>query len=135
MLQLHGEETADYLRDIGRWSGLPLIKAFNVSQKEDFEATEAYAGAADYFLFDTKTEQHGGSGQKFDWEILGAYKGRTPFLLSGGISDADAQQIVRLDHKKLFAIDINSRFEEEPGLKDISRIEQFIKQIHTHEQN
>lgn len=129
-IQFHGSESLELIREVkSRLPRIKTIKAFNVAQVEDLDATFSYAGQVDYFLFDTKTEQHGGSGKKFDWAILQAYCGETPFFLSGGISLEDAEELRLLHHPKLFALDINSKFEMEPGLKDIQRIEKFIKQI------
>ena len=88
-----------------------------------------YIDVCDYFLFDTKTSQHGGSGLKFDWNILNEYMGDTPFFLSGGISAGDVEVIRRIFHPKLYALDLNSKFELEPGLKNITLLEQFINQL------
>lgn len=129
-VQFHGNESVEFVRKAKQaLKPIKTIKAFNVACAADFEATEAYSGEVDYFLFDTKTDQHGGSGLKFDWEILNAYQGETPFFLSGGISPEDVETIKTLKHPKLFAVDINSKFELEPGLKDISKIENFTKEI------
>ncbi len=72
---------------------------------------------------------HGGTGLKFDWQILEYYKGEKPFFLSGGICEHDAEAIKKINLPKLYAVDINSRFETEPGLKDIEKVRKFIKQI------
>jgi phosphoribosylanthranilate isomerase len=80
-------------------------------------------------LFDTKTPAHGGSGKKFNWEVLEAYQGETPFILSGGISPEDVEQIKNIKHPKFAGIDINSRFETAPGMKDVETIKNFIKQL------
>ena len=127
MIQLHGNESPDFCKALKE--KIPVIKAFSVGQKEDFEQCEKYEGACNYFLFDTKTPQHGGSGQKFDWQILDAYQGATPFLLSGGISEVDALALKKTRHPMLYGIDLNSRFEVEAGLKNISLVEKFIKEI------
>lgn len=129
-VQLHGNESPHDCELIKRpLPGLNVIKAFNVSSAADFEQTKRYEGIADYFLFDTKTPQHGGSGEKFDWNILNEYKGNTPFFLSGGISLEDGERIKKIQHPLLHGVDLNSRFETEPGLKDIKLLEQFIKQL------
>jgi phosphoribosylanthranilate isomerase len=129
-LQLHGNESPQDCKLIKpAQSDLKIIKAFNVSSPEDFQQTKAYEGICDYFLFDTKTPQHGGSGLKFDWEILNEYSGDTPFFLSGGISLEDAERIKEIQHPQLYAVDLNSKFETAPGLKDIELVEQFIKQL------
>ena len=83
----------------------------------------------DYFLFDTKGKIVGGNGEKFDWTVLTAYEGATPFLLSGGIGPDDVQKVKQFHHHKCIGIDLNSRFESAPGLKDIVQLQTFIKQI------
>ena len=109
--------------------GLKIIKAFNVNENFDFETTLPYEKVADYFLFDTKTPLHGGSGQKFDWRLLDKYTGHIPFLLSGGIGPDDAEEILKINHPKLTGIDVNSGFEDEPGVKNIEKLKNFIDQI------
>jgi phosphoribosylanthranilate isomerase len=126
LIQLHGNESPDFCK---RLPGLKIIKAFSIPEYSDFEQTKPYEGIADYFLFDTKTPQHGGSGQKFDWNILNEYKGDTPFFLSGGISLEDAERIKQIQQPKLYGIDLNSRFETKPGLKDIELLKQFINTL------
>ncbi len=127
MIQLHGNESPDFCKELKE--KVPVIKAFSVAKKEDFEQCEKYEGACSYFLFDTKTPQYGGSGQKFDWQILDAYQGATPFLLSGGISEEDTSALKEIRHSMLYGIDLNSRFEVKAGLKNISLVEKFIKKI------
>nr|WP_183308279.1 phosphoribosylanthranilate isomerase [Dysgonomonas hofstadii] len=127
IIQLHGNETPGFCKDLNRT--MPVIKAISVADAADLEKTKQYEGAVDYLLFDTKTSQHGGSGQKFDWNILHEYKGNTPFFLSGGISIDDAEKIRGINHPGLYAIDLNSKFEIRPGLKDIQLLEKFIKQL------
>lgn len=129
-LQLHGNESVQGCEMIKlAQPDLKIIKAFNVSAPEDFRQTKAYEGICDYFLFDTKTPQHGGSGLKFDWEILNEYKGDTPFFLSGGISLEDAGRIKEIKHPRLYAVDLNSKFETAPGQKDIELLNEFIIQL------
>ena len=103
-----------------------LVKAFNIATKEDLDATVAYAGLVDYFLFDTKGKGVGGSGEKFDWSVLEAYNGDTPFLLSGGIGPDDAARVKSFRHPRCIGIDLNSRFEIEPGIKDITKLKTFL---------
>lgn len=127
LIQLHGDESPDFCRELNK--SIPVIKAFSISGVVDIEQTKQYEGAANYFLFDTKTFQYGGSGKKFDWSILNEYKGNTPFILSGGISVDDVEAIKNIKHSLFFGIDLNSRFEIEPGLKDIELLKQFIIQL------
>jgi phosphoribosylanthranilate isomerase len=129
-LQLHGNESPQDCELIKlAQPDLKIIKAFNVSAPEDFQQTKAYENICGYFLFDTKTPQYGGSGLKFNWEILNEYSGGTPFFLSGGISLEDVERIKEIQHPQLYAIDLNSKFETAPGLKDTELVEQFIKQL------
>ena len=130
VVQLHGNESLEYCSNIkDKYPKLIIIKAFNVSESSDFIKMDQYADVCDYFLFDTKTSQHGGSGLKFDWNILDEYMGNTPFFLSGGISAEDVDAIRKISHPKLYALDLNSKFELEPGLKNITLLEQFINQL------
>ena len=127
-IQLHGKEnpkTCQILKN----QGLKLIKAFSMDEKFKFTSTEPYEGIVDYFLFDTKTKQHGGSGKKFNWEILENYKGETPFLLSGGIGPADVNEIKKLKHEQLEGLDLNSGFEDKPGLKNTEKLETFLREL------
>lgn len=128
-IQLHGKESPEYCLECRNLSNVEVIKAFNVTSTQDFEQTKPYEDICQYFLFDTKTAQHGGSGLKFDWNILREYKGNIPFFLSGGISPEDIEAIKKISHKKLYALDMNSKFELEPGLKNITLLEQFINQL------
>ena len=127
-VQLHGKENPKTC-GILKSQGLKIIKAFNLNEKFKFSETKAWEKVADFFLFDTKTNQPGGSGQKFDWNILTKYEGHTPFFLSGGIGPDDAQSIKEIKHPKLTGVDLNSGFEDEPGLKNIEKLKQFINDL------
>jgi phosphoribosylanthranilate isomerase len=127
-VQLHGKENPKTCQLLKR-QGLKIIKAFSVDENFDFEITLPYEKVANYFLFDTKTENHGGSGQKFNWSILDKYEGHIPFFLSGGIGPDDMDSILKINHPKLTGVDINSGFEDEPGLKNIEKLEKFITEI------
>lgn len=129
-IQLHGVESPDFCIEC-RQQGVKVIKAFNVSEVSDLEIVKDYADSCDYFLFDTKTPQHGGSGLKFDWKILNEYHGTIPFFLSGGISESDIINIQNLSLPQLYALDLNSRFEIEPGMKDIQKLNNFISHFKT----
>ena len=128
IVQLHGHESTDSIRSLRSLCGdvISIIKAFNIATKEDLNATTPYAGLVDYFLFDTKCPSVGGNGEKFDWSVLEAYNGDTPFLLSGGIGPDDAERILDYHHPKCIGIDLNSRFEIEPGIKDITKLKTFL---------
>ena len=163
IIQLHGQESPDYVRQLKQW---PVIKAFNISHAGDLAATTPYEGAADYFLFDTKGKSVGGNGVKFDWSLLASYRGRTPYLLSGGIGPDDAPALRALFTDdgafsvgsgsvaarclgsvaalcqgsvaalcqgsvaaRCLGIDLNSRFETAPALKDIQKLKAFIQAL------
>jgi len=129
-VQLHGHENPAYVRHLRASVGqLTVIKAFNIATPNDLEQTVPYEGLADYFLFDTKGPSVGGNGKQFDWTVLNAYNGTTPFLLSGGIGPDDAPRIRSFHHPLLAGIDLNSRFETSPAVKDINQLNNFIKTI------
>ena len=109
---------------------LSVIKAFNIADVKDLNQTKAYEGIVDYFLFDTKGKVVGGNGEKFDWSVLSSYHGETPFLLSGGIGPDDVEAVNSFHHSKCIGIDLNSRFEQAPALKDITKLSNFLKQLH-----
>lgn len=127
IIQLHGQESPAFAKAL---KPLPVIKAFNIATAEDFRQTVAYEGIVDYFLFDSKGKAVGGNGKKFDWSVLEAYHGETPFLLSGGIGPDDAESVISFHQPKCIGIDLNSRFEIEPALKDIPKLRQFVNQYH-----
>lgn len=125
-VQLHGKESIGYCEEI-KSTGIEVIKAFGIDGKFDFSQLEAYVDAVDYFLFDTQTAQHGGSGKVFDWRLLQHYKLEKPYFLSGGIDLQHAEVIREINDRRLYAIDVNSKFEVEPGLKDVKRLREFKK--------
>lgn len=125
VVQLHGQETPEYCSQI-RNSGIPVFKAFPVGEQFDFETVNTYSGVCDYFLFDTKAHLPGGTGQKFNWQLLENYKGDVPFFLSGGIGPEDVEAVRNFQHPMLFGIDINSGFEIGPALKDVEKVQEFV---------
>ncbi|MCS2223851.1 phosphoribosylanthranilate isomerase [Bacteroides fragilis] len=127
-IQLHGNESPEYCHSL-RATGLRLIKAFSIARRKDFENIGTYEESCDYFLFDTKCEQHGGSGNQFDWSMLNSYKGKKPFLLSGGIHPYSLPTLKELRHPQLAGFDLNSRFETKPGLKDVERLRHFLEEL------
>lgn len=144
IIQLHGNESPDFIKELTAEfvereyqsvsEGKPyirpkMVKAISVSSKVDMAKTKDYEKVVDYFLFDTKTPKIGGSGQQFDWSVINLYKGDTPFILSGGIGPNDAERIAKFRHPQFAGIDLNSRFETEPGLKDVEAIRNFIEKV------
>ena len=127
-IQLHGQESPSYIFQLG---GLHVIKAFNISTLEDLLQTQSYEGLVDCFLFDAKGKSVGGNGEKFNWDVLDAYQGATPFLLSGGIGPDDAERVNAFYHPKCIGIDLNSRFELSPGLKDVAKLKEFMCNLNT----
>lgn len=128
-LQLHGKETPERCQEIAKVTGLPITKAISIRSVEDLQHVSAYEGIADHFLFDTKCKCVGGSGEQFDWDILQNYHGSLPFLLAGGIGPEDALRVLHFSHPKFAGIDLNSRFEKEPALKDAEGLKLFLNQL------
>jgi phosphoribosylanthranilate isomerase len=127
-VQLHGDEEPSYAATL-KAKKIGVIKSFGLDENIDFRFTEPYMPHCDYFLFDTKSEAWGGSGEKFSWQLLQKFSAVKPFFLSGGINPEDADSIAALQHPSLFGIDINSGFEISPGLKDVFKVSEFIKTI------
>ena len=127
-IQLHGNEPRETLENLRATIDpdikpkIKIIKAISVSSAEDIKKYKEYVGAADLFLFDTKCKTVGGSGELFDWQVLQAYDGDVPFLLSGGIGPDDAERIQNFHHPKCIGIDLNSKFEIGPALKDVETV-------------
>ena len=134
-IQLHGNEPRETLENLRATIDpdikpkIKIIKAISVSSAEDIKKYKEYVGAADLFLFDTKCKTVGGSGEQFDWQVLQAYDGDVPFLLSGGIGSDDAERIKNFHHPKCIGIDLNSKFEIEPALKDVEKLKQFLVKV------
>lgn len=127
-VQLHGNETPEFCADL-RKNNFKVIKAFGVDEEFDFSTLEAYQDSVDYFLFDTKTPEHGGSGKAFNWQVLDNYQLAIPFFLSGGLSLANISEVQSIQHPQLFAVDLNSKFEEEPGVKNTELLAEAFKNI------
>lgn len=121
-VQLHGSESTELCRLLSE-NGLKVFKAFGLDMNPDWRHISTYEKHVDMFVFDTKTTGHGGSGRKFDWTILDDYPLSTPYLLSGGIGPDDIIPIL----PGMAGVDLNSRFESSPGLKDIQLIRKFIE--------
>lgn len=130
-IQLHGNEPAEYIIELKKMvpGNIGIFKAFSVRSAEDIDLTHHYDGLCNYFLFDAPTNGYGGSGRTFDWSILRNYGGSTPFLLSGGLSADSIEELTNFQHPQWTGIDLNSKFETAPGLKDDSLLSDFIKRI------
>ena len=128
-VQLHGADNKKLCLKIKEEAKVMVIKAFAVMASYNLKVTKEYEDFADLFLFDTKTDLYGGSGQKFNWNILHDYHGEKDFLLSGGISPDDVKAIRKIEHPKMIGVDLNSRFEIKPGLKNVALLSQFIEEL------
>lgn len=134
-IQLHGNEPRETLENLRATidpdikPNIKIIKAISVSSAEDIKKYKEYVGAADLFLFDTKCKTVGGSGEQFDWQVLQQYDGETPFLLSGGIGPEDVERLKAFQHPKCIGIDLNSKFEIEPALKDVEKLRKFLLKV------
>ena len=106
-----------------------LLKAVSVASVNDLKQCGAYDGIVDYFVFDTKTPDYGGSGKCFDWEVLRHYKGTAPFLLSGGLGMHNTEELLRFQHPRWCGIDLNSCFEVVPGYKDVALLKQYLQTV------
>lgn len=132
-VQLHGNESPEFCAQLK--DKVKVIKAFGVNEDFDFEQLKSYAGQVDLFLFDTKTPVHGGSGKTFDWALLDKYQLDVPFFISGGISLDNIEEVKRIKHPQFYGVDLNSRFEVEPGLKDIRKLEKAFEMLKTLDTN
>ena len=133
VVQLHGNESPELCLELKRIEKIEIIKVFAVGENFDFEVLKEYEEGCDYFLFDTKGEEKGGNGITFNWELLKNYSSNKPYLLSGGIGLEeldDIQDFFKTNTSKFcFALDLNSKFEIKPGLKDIKKLKSFIKNL------
>lgn len=136
IIQLHGCESAAYIQQLRPMlhEDCKVMKAISVENAEDIDKAADYESAtsspiADLLLFDTKCKTVGGSGRQFDWSVLDGYKGGLPFLLSGGIGPDDTDMLASYHHPKMIGIDLNSRFETTPGIKNEAILAAFIKEV------
>ena len=128
-VQLHGNETVEFCEKIKN-EGLKIIKVFSVDSSFDFAETTPFESFIDYFLFDTKSEGgYGGHGKTFDWQILDNYTGEKPFLLAGGISPENYEDLKEIKNKNFVGIDVNSKFEISPGHKNIKALRELFEKI------
>ncbi len=128
LVQLHGDESPEYCFDL-KSKGIKVMKVFSVGETFDFNQLKAYKPYVDFFLFDTKGKERGGNGVQFDWSILKGYDQEIPFFLSGGIDLENLEQLSDLKGMNLHAIDVNSKFEIEPGLKDLIKLKELKNRL------
>lgn len=127
-IQLHGGEPPELCGSLKN-RGYEVIKAFNLGPDKSLESLEAYLDSCDLFLLDTAGAGFGGTGRQFDWRVLDNYRFEKPFFLSGGIGPKDAGKILKINNPWLFGVDLNSRFEREPGWKNRGELAYFIEEI------
>ena len=124
-VQLHGNESVEYCNAL-HTKELEVIKAFGIDDSFDWKSLVPYQNVVDYFLFDTFTETHGGSGESFNWVVLKDYSLSKPFFLSGGIGPENIESALQIKDERLYGLDLNSKFEIAPGLKDIELLKTVL---------
>ena len=127
IVQLHGNETPEVC-EVLKIINIEVIKVFSVADDFDFETLAPYESVCDYYLFDTKGQNPGGNGTTFNWEILKNYPSKKPFFLSGGIGLEEINKIKQLD-LPIHALDVNSKFETEPGLKNTQLLKELQNEL------
>ena len=128
VVQLHGNESPETCGSL-KSSGLEVWKVFHPNVEEEFPHTKSYEDVCDFFLFDTPSPNYGGTGEKFDWSFLQKYQGETPFFLSGGIGLEDVGEVFQFEHPKFIGLDVNSRFELAPSLKNIPLLQKLMEEL------
>jgi phosphoribosylanthranilate isomerase len=123
-VQLHGDESVDMCRKLKNKVG--VIKVFSVDESFDFNSPDQFKSCSDFFLFDTKGENYGGTGRTFNWNLLRKYDQQVPFFLSGGLSPENIHQLTQLENLKIHALDFNSQIESEPGIKDLDKLDSVL---------
>lgn len=124
VVQLHGNESPEVVKAL-KEEGLEVIKVFSVDDDFDSKILNKYADA-DYFLFDTKGKLPGGNGFKFNWDVLKNSKIKKPFFLSGGLGVEDLEMVKKFKSKNLYALDFNSKLEDEPGMKNVEKVQELL---------
>lgn len=128
VVQLHGDESPEFCQEI-KDLDVETFKAFGIDEDLNWQSIVDYEGKVNYFLFDTKSKQYGGTGQTFNWEKLNDYPYNTPYWLSGGISVENIAEAANFEDTRLYGLDLNSKFEIEPALKNIDSLTQAISII------
>ncbi|MEP6646313.1 MAG: phosphoribosylanthranilate isomerase [Saprospiraceae bacterium] len=131
LIQLHGNETAQYCQLASM--NIPVMKAFALHDHFDFDEISAFQPSCTYFLFDTKTNGYGGSGKTFEWKLIEKYKLDTPFFLSGGIGLKNIETALHISHPMFYGVDLNSKLETSPGIKNIGECKKIIELIRHYE--
>ena len=126
-VQLHGNESPQFCAYFK--GNVTVIKAFGIDERFNFDDLKHYEGKIDFFLFDTSTGKHGGSGVAFNWELLNNYRLTVPFFLSGGLSPDNLEEVKKIKHPQFYGVDLNSKFEIKPGVKDIDKLKKTFELI------
>ena len=131
-IQLHGNESPEFCAKLMNKQNIELIKAFKVDDSFNFDELKIFENQCDFFLFDTKGKLPGGNGSVFEWSILKDYKYEKPFFLSGGIGIENVDELINLKKTRLpiYAVDVNSKFESQPGLKKLNLLEEFKNKLY-----
>jgi phosphoribosylanthranilate isomerase len=125
---LHGDESPAFCEQVNNI--VSVIKTIRINGDTNVEGQlKLYNDSCAYFLFDTDSKEYGGTGKKFNWDVLQNINISKQFFLSGGIGLEDIEEVKNFNHPQLFAIDVNSRFETEPGLKDMNKVKEFFSLI------
>jgi len=126
-IQLHGNESVDFVKSLTEKTDAELWKAISVGGEINWESQKGYLSFVSKFLFDTATPAHGGSGKRFDWKVLETYPFNKSFLLSGGLDVESAEEVLALGKQipQLNGVDLNSKFEDAPGVKNIEKLKNF----------
>jgi len=134
-VQLHGDEDLAYVTSLQKLFAASkieaphIIRAISVASRSSVLKAMMWDGYVDGILFETPTNGYGGSGEQFDWSLLSSYRGRTPFFLTGGIGPQSLEALKEFEHPMWLGVDLNSRFESEPGLKNVALLEPFVKEL------
>ena len=130
-IQLHGNESVEFVKDLSGKTDAELWKVVSVGDQIDWGSLESFLPFVSKFLFDTATATHGGSGKRFDWRVLKTYPFHKSFLLSGGLDEQSAEEVLALQQQipQLQGVDLNSKFEDAPGVKNIEKLKNFKSRL------
>jgi phosphoribosylanthranilate isomerase len=130
-IQLHGQESIEFVEMLSKKTSMEIWKVISVNGEIVWESLRGYLPFVSKFLFDTASPKHGGTGQKFDWSILETYPFDKGFLLSGGIEENSWKEVSAFATKNplMHGVDLNSKFETSPGVKNIEKLKNFIQHL------
>jgi phosphoribosylanthranilate isomerase len=130
-VQLHGRESVEFVKGLSEKTDTELWKVISVGGAIDWQSLEGYLPFVSKFLFDTATAEHGGSGERFNWKVLETYPFDKGFLISGGLDEQSAEEVLAMQQQipQLQGVDLNSKFEDAPGVKNIEKLKRFKKNL------